>query len=84
VNREELWTRLGYSAALAHQLLGDASYAVRLFDFSLPIPDDEALATMTEIQRRLVTAGILWPDEDPFAANLNVRDLKERQKAWPA
>jgi hypothetical protein len=80
---DELAARLGYSAALALYLLRDDGYAARIFDYAHPPSLDERLAMIVEIQRRLVAAGILWADEDPYAAGLGVPELQERGNRCP-
>jgi hypothetical protein len=59
--------RLGVYAGLAAVKLGDHSYAQRFLGRRIAdVSEAEYLQVTTEIQHKLVAAGIIQPDEDPF------------------
>jgi len=64
--------RLGIYCGLAAVKLGDRSYAVRFLDRQISdVTEAEYLEVTLEIQRKLVEAGIIGPDEDPFEETLD-------------
>lgn len=59
--------RLGIYCGLAAVKLADHSYARRFLDRKIAdVSDAEYLEVTIEIQQKLVGAGVIGPDEDPF------------------
>lgn len=66
MTRDELLIRAGFYFGEAARMLGDESYALRWLGRAHELTEEEALPMFHEIQRRLVEAGEIAPDEDPF------------------
>jgi hypothetical protein len=54
------------------QALGDISYGDRCIRRAHLMSDEECLRILVEIQERLVAAGIIKPDEDPFSEQIKL------------
>ena len=68
--------RLGIYAGLAAVKLGDHSYARRFIGRRIgDVSAEEYFEFVNEVQQRLVAAGIVGPDEDPFDAALKEIEL---------
>jgi hypothetical protein len=67
-NRFEILLRAGFYAGMASYHLGDNSYALRWHMDAERISDEEFMDGYREIHSRLVEAGKLAPDQDPFEA----------------
>lgn len=66
MNREQMILRAGYYAGIAGRLLGDRSYVERWYGRAEELTEAEYVLMTSEIQRRLVDAGFIAPDEDPW------------------
>jgi hypothetical protein len=66
MDREEMLLRAGYYAGMAGRLLGDRSYEQRWKGHAEDITEVDYMLMTSEIQRRLVAAGFIGPDEDPW------------------
>ncbi len=58
--------RAGYYAGIAARLLGDRTYEQRWHGRADELTEAEYAVMTAEIQRRLVAAGHIAADEDPF------------------
>ena len=58
--------RVGCYAGIASRLLGDDSYAERWLGRAQELTEAEYMSETAEIQARLVAAGLIGPDEDPY------------------
>ena len=70
MSREEMMLRLGYYSGLAARLLQDYSYAERFLGWAHLITEETYTEVSCEIQKRLVVAGFLHPDEDAYETRL--------------
>jgi hypothetical protein len=75
MTRTEIMLRLGYYCGLISLELGDSSYAERSLGRAHLISDEEGIAILVEVQAKLVAAGALEPEEDPFTKTIKMREL---------
>ena len=68
MTREEMLLRFGYYCGGIGRLLGDYSYAERWCGRCEELTEVDYMRETTEIQGRLVAAGLLGSDEDPYEA----------------
>lgn len=66
MDRTEMLIRHGYYAGLAWKLLGDDSHARRWMRRGEEITFEAYQRVAHEIQERLIAAGHIAPDEDPY------------------
>jgi hypothetical protein len=66
MSRDEMLLRHGFYCGMADRVLGDVSYGARWFGRAHELTEAAYMQTATEIQARLVAAGAIGPDEDPF------------------
>ena len=70
MNREQMILRAGYYAGIAGRLLGDRTYEQRWHGRADELTEAEYVLMTSEIQRRLVDAGYITADEDPFESGV--------------
>ena len=58
--------RAGYYFGMAARILGDKSYAERWLGRAQEMTEADYMEATHEIQMRLVEAGLILPDEDPY------------------
>jgi hypothetical protein len=72
MTRDEICLRLSWYRGFIYQALGDISYGDRCIRPAHLMSDEECLRILVEIQERLVAAGIIKPDEDPFSEQIKL------------
>lgn len=66
MNRAHLMIRLGWYSGLIHRQLGTDAYTRYGQKCVDEISDEEAYTAIAEIHDKLIAAGVIQPDEDPF------------------
>ena len=70
MSREEMLLRFGYYCGLAERLLNDASYSRRWWGHAEDITEEIYWTAVAKICARLVDAGLIAADEDPWESRL--------------
>lgn len=71
MNRDQMLLRFGFYCGLIGRLLHDNSFADRWWGKAQEITEEDYIRETGEIARRLVAAGFLRPEEDPFESEWN-------------
>lgn len=66
MSRDEMPVRMGLYSGLASRVLKDDSYAARWLGRAHELTEEDYIEATHEIQSRLVKAGFIGPDEDPY------------------
>ena len=71
LRRDEMLIRMGFYCALISRELGDDSYALRWLGRAGDMTEEDYVRDSTEIMQRLMEAGKVAADEDPFEGRYN-------------
>lgn len=66
MERDRMLLRLGVYCGVAARLLKDTGYAERFLSHAEDVTEVDYLEMSAEIKERLLVAGLIAPDEDPY------------------